>query len=938
MKKTLLFFFFISTILTPVFGQGIIRVSVFDNENGEPLIGANVIISGTTTGDVTDLDGKTSLEGLEEGTYSLQVSYVSYQPQTIEEVVVENDKIATLTVRLQPESIGLDEVVVQANAIRSTESALLTVQKKSSKVLDAISSEQFSRNGDNDAASAVKRVTGITIEGGKYIYVRGLGDRYSKTILNGATIPGLDPNKNSVQLDLFPSNLIDNIIVYKTFSPDLPGDFSGGLVDIATKDFPDRFTLQVSGSLGYNPQVNLNNDFLTYEGGNTEWLGFDDGFRDLPKALRGLSQDDFPQPIRSEYDEIDRITKSFENRQFSPDTKSPFLDHRTSISLGNQKKVFGKDFGFVGSVSYNKSHDFYGNGFTGRYRGASSGLTSLESNRAYLLDDYKSDETVVWGAILNSALKLNNFNKVKLNLMYNKAGVKTTRLQSGLWDNRSNQIEPAERYETYSLLYQERSLATGQVIGEHNLKNLGNIEIKWLSSYTLSDQNEPDLRFFPSDYTVNENDTSFRVSNLDRPSRYYRNMTEFNWDNKLDITIPVSLWNDLAGKIKFGGAYTVKEREFREDRYEYSTNGRRFNGSTEDFFSDANLGVLEDGSLGMFLSNFTELRNNYDAEQKIYAGYLMVESSLTKKLKMTGGVRYEETAQNLLAFNGSEGEISTKDFLPAVNLTYEVIDNMNIRLAYSKTLARPSFREFAPLQTFNFLGDFVQVGNPNLKRTLIHNYDFRWEMYPTANEYVGVSLFYKDFRNPIENTLSTASTNTAYIYNNVGQAKVQGVEIELKKNLDFIAYFLKNFKVGTNLSLIKSEVELTEEELFATKNFNPDAESTRDLYNQSPFILNANITYDNIELGTQVNATYNVFGERLVLVSTDLPYVYEQPRPELNLNIKQSLSDRWVLKLSANNLLNPLYEQKMDFKGIDYTFQDYRVGRSFSLGFNFLIE
>ena len=242
MRNIILLFFFLFVILhvRAQGATGVIRVKVYDDKTGEPLIGANVVIDGTTNGNVTDLEGAASINNLAAGDFTLKVSYVSYQTQTIQNVHISEGEVKVLDVRLSEESVGLQEVYVTAKAIQNSENALLTMQKKSSRTFDAITSDQFSKSGDNNAASALKRVTGVTITSGKYVYVRGLGDRYSKSILNGAEIPGLDPNRNSVQLDLFPSSLVDNIIVYKTFTPDLEGDFAGGLVDINTKDFPDR--------------------------------------------------------------------------------------------------------------------------------------------------------------------------------------------------------------------------------------------------------------------------------------------------------------------------------------------------------------------------------------------------------------------------------------------------------------------------------------------------------------------------------------------------------------------------------------------------------------------------------------------------------------------------------------------------------------------------
>ena len=267
-------------------GGGSIKVKAFDEGTGEPLIGANVVISGTFTGTVTDLDGNAVLTGLEPGTYNIEISFVSYQKKTISGLEVHPKTVTKIEVGLAEEKSLLQTIVVEARAIRNSENALLAMQKKSSKVIDGVSSEQFSINGDNDAASAVNRVVGVTVEGGKNVYVRGLGDRYSKATLNGAEVPSLDPDKNSVQMDLFPADMIDNIIVYKTFSPELSAEFTGGLVDITTKDFPDALILSVSASAGYNSQSTFNDEVLTHTGSGLDFLALGAKDRALPSAHR----------------------------------------------------------------------------------------------------------------------------------------------------------------------------------------------------------------------------------------------------------------------------------------------------------------------------------------------------------------------------------------------------------------------------------------------------------------------------------------------------------------------------------------------------------------------------------------------------------------------------------------------------------------------------
>lgn len=922
---------------------GTIRVTVYDDETGEPLIGANVVIEGTTTGNVTDLDGKASIINLTPGKYPIQITYVSYQSKVIENVEVKAGEVNTLSVRLATESIGLDEVVVTAEAVRSSENALLTVQKKSAKVLDAISSDQFSRNGDNDAAAAVKRVTGVTVESGKYVYVRGLGDRYSKAILNGADIPGLDPNRNSVQMDLFPSNLIDNIIVYKSFTPDLTGEFAGGLVNVETKDFPDRFTFQFSGSLGYNDQSSLNSNFLTYKGSSTDWLGFDDGFRELPDILQRYETDNFPRPFISTDNAVTRASRSFENTQFDPTTTSPFLDHSLSLSVGNQKTVFGKQLGFVAGLTYRRGFDFYQNGAVNRFEGVTQGIPTLNNDVLFSVDDQNSSDEVNIGALVNVSLKLNNLNKVGFNVMHNQSGTSSARYQEGL--RLDNAPDSTNYLQNRVLSYVQRSLSNAQVKGEHTIASLNNFKVEWQSSYTMSQMDEPDLRFLLNNIFLSGSkeapDSIYRMNNRSRPGRYYRSLDETNFDNRLHLTLPATIFNGLEGKIKFGGAYTYKEREFREDRYEYFIDNITYDGDPSVFFQTQNLGFVN-GELRNYLDLFTQEPNNYDADQSIYAGYLMLETPVFERLRMTGGVRFERTEMYLESFGDDPviGELENNDILPALNFTYEMGENTNLRVAYGRTLARPSFREFAPLVTFAFYGEFDQLGNANLDRTIIDNFDIRWETYPRLGEYIGVSLFYKNFDNPIENTVNprAGGSTREYQYANVDQGLVYGAEFEVRKNLDFITPALQNFKVSANVSYIYSQVDLEADELQSIREFNPEAKSTRDMFNQSPYVVNASAVYDNQEAGLSSNLTFNVFGARLKYFQTDLPFIYERPRPDMSFSMKKSLSENISMRLRVNNILNPEYKTSMNYLDQEFIYNSFQVGRSYSIGFTYLIE
>ncbi|WP_205501587.1 TonB-dependent receptor [Rufibacter psychrotolerans] len=932
--------------------NGTIRGQLRSSETSEVLIGATVQIKGTSIAAATDLDGKFNLTNVAPGTYEIIASYISFESKTVPNVVVKSNEVTVLNIGLGTSSTKLQEVVVEGRAIRNSENTLRNIQRKSAAVMDGISAEQFSRSGDSDAAAALSRVTGLSVEGSKYVYVRGLGDRYVKTSLNGAEVPGLDPNRNTVQMDLFPANLIDNLTVSKTFTPDMPGSFSGGFVNITTKDFPDRFTLQFSTSIGVNDQTTFNNNFLSSNKGKTDWLGVDDGTRAVPDAVN------YDIPFESSSspsiaDRIDRATKAF-NREMAPVRRAAPVNHSHSFSLGNQTELFGRQFGYVMGLSYQRSFSYYNNGTFGLWE-----LTSANADRLLeesLLEDERGVEDVALGFLANFSYKLNNNNKVALNLIRNQSGQNSSRSLNGIFPETSGLYGEDSRrniFESRAMHYTQRALSSAQVKGEHVLPGLQKSTIDWLASFTLSQQDEPDLRFFANDYFVTGTDTAYRIqpAAYSLPSRFFRDLDETNLDVKVNITTPFTAWNGLEAKVKVGAAALRKDRTFRENIYRYRfSNGYDYKGSVADFFAPQNLGVVSrpgdaenDGlyRYGVYLQDGTQRTNNYDGEETVYAGYGMIDLPLTKKLRVVAGARVEATDMFAQSFNQNlaPGELKQVDVLPSVNTTYSLTEKMNLRLGYSRTLARPNFREIAPYTSFDFVGEPAFTGNANLERTQIDNVDARWEWYPDLGEFISVSAFYKNFKNPIERSINTLALNNEIIIQNVDNAKVYGVEFEVNKRLAFITPALKNFLAGANLSLIKSTVSISARELEQIRGVRPDAESTRPLFGQSPFVANASLSYLNDPLRLIATANYSVFGDRISAISVGgTPNIYERSRPMMSLVVSKGLGQNFTAKVVAENLFNPAFKHSHEYKGQEFIYSSYKVGRTFSLGVTYLIN
>jgi hypothetical protein len=900
----------------------IIRGKVIDAQTGEELIGAAVMVEGTTIGASTDLDGNYTITGVKPGTHNLICSYISYKPHTEENVVIQEGSGPTIVnLRLYPDGMDLDEFNFVAKANTKTESALLLMKKSSTNVIDGISSEQFSKTGDGNAAAALKRVTGLSVEGGKYVYVRGLSDRYSMTTLNNAEIPGLDPDRNTVQMDIFPSNIIEQLVVNKTFSPELPGSFTGGHVNIVTRDFPEKYTFQFSSSLGFNPQSHFNKDFLSYEGGKLDWLGFDDGTRSVPE----LAQDQIPARF---YDNalLDKITKSF-NKIMAPENKTSLINHSHSISLGNQVDLFRKPFGFVIALSYSHNYSYIDNGITGRYKLIDGGDQQL-SGQLVINEDQKGTEEVLWAGLANFTYKFSDNHKIGILLLHNQNGEKLARYQEGI----KASDEANMKYQTRTLQYLQRSLSSFQLKGSHYFDS-SKLKLDWLSSFTLSLQDEPDLRFFTNSFTE-AGGYEIQQSLYPVPTRYFRNMQEINIDNKIDFEKPFEVYG-AKSKFKYGAGYLYKNRSFEEQKFFFTENSNSYYGDIAAYLNDSNMNA--DNALFVSNSISSNAKNSYDGFQHLGASYAMVDIPLFNTFKIIAGARFEyayiytKSRQE----GSTAGILSNYDLLPALNIIYNKSDETNFRLAASRTLARPSFRELAPFASLNFIGDYVFIGNPDLQRTQIDNFDARWEHYMSPLEIVSLSGFYKIFHNPIERTFNTRAANPELTLRNVEKAQLYGFEAEFRKKLDSIA-FLKNFMIGGNFTFVKSVVSIDSEELSLKREFDPDFSDTRVMFGQSPFIINAIISYKNDSIGLSANLSYNISGQKLFLVNAvGIPDVYEQARNQLDFNISKKFGNSVYLKFTVKNILNAAYLTTYNYKDIDYIYSQYNIGRIYSLSFDY---
>ncbi len=931
---------------------GRISGTVVDSETGDPLIGATVTVVGLQLGAMADLEGTFLIRNVPVGQHTVLVSMIGFAQKRVTEVRVDPGQVSRIDIAVDLELIVAGVVEVTARSLENTEAALLKQRQNALSISDAISAEDISRGAQGDVAAAMTRVTGASVVDGKYVYIRGLGERYSSAQLNGTSLPNTDPNSKSVQMDIFATNLLDNITTEKTFTPDKPGNFTGGSVNVKTKSLPESFTMSFSTSTKYNSQSSFK-DILSYDGGEYDFLGFDDGTRDIPLALQNPDVE-IPSITSALRDPeaaqlLDLYSKSFGDKSMTPTTTEGALGQSYSFSIGNQTTVFDRPFGMLGSVSYSRNISAYDNGASGIWKRVSRESEGL--NRERFATDTSGSEEVLWGGLVNATYRPSITHEIGANVLYNRSGEKQSRYQTGAWP--SSLPGDNVRYETRVLSFIEREMRSLQFRGKHVLPSVSNMEIEWTGAFIRSNQDEPDLRFFTNEFqTVDAegqgasdiDSYTIALSNYAAPTRYFRNLEETNRDFKLDLTLPFSPWSGLTARLKLGGAYLDKDHTFRERRFSFRQDNLQYRNDPVVFFSSARTGILPDAfqdtpgftRFGNFVSEDSDLKNNYDGEQEIMAGYVMLDLPFSRRFKVTGGARYESTLLDVVSHEPSlsPGNLDEKDWLPSVNTVYEVVENMNVRGAYSRTLARPSFRELAPFASFLFVGDFIFVGNNELKRTLIDNYDLRWEWFTRPGEIYALSYFYKKFENPIERVIVT--TNGEIQFQNVDAAFVTGVELEYRTRLDQLHPSLSNFQIGGNLSLVRSQVDIAPSELAVIRALDPNAGDTRELQGQSPYVVNFDAMYDNTETGTLVSVHYNVFGERLSEVSTGgTPNAFEQPAGMLDITGSQRLWDRVTLKFSAKNLLDPDIKKVHPFNNEEFIRSLYKRGRTYSVGFSY---
>lgn len=914
-----------------LFGQ------VTEAETARELTNVVVRVMGSGLQVRSGSDGRYAILGLESGSYDVEFALAGYNLQTLRGVPVRPGEATRLDVTLALELFELPLLEVMADPLEDFDQALLLDRMQSSVSFDGLSSERMAQIGVGDAAEALAKVPGASLVGGKFAVVRGLSDRYTIATLNGGEIPSADPNRKAAQLDLFPSEMIDTVTVFKTFTPDQPGGFTGGAVNIKTKPFPEKFLFKTSVGTSYNTQSSLRSDYYSYTGGGLDWLGIDDGFRELPSIVDSAGPNGIPSPIGNtqEKDLLAEMNRSFQGYDMAPrETDSP-LNFDFSMSTGDTIQVADRDLGYFVGINYSSEYSFYDDGINARWE--PSGVNTLR--KVQDLQDTRGVYEVDWGTIASLAYRLSDGHEVDFLFMNVHSADDEARRQVG--------PDTLSLLDTSTLHWTERNLSAFQLSGRHEFPDLLGWKAHWLASVSETEQDEPDLRFFAF-YTFPFPDGSGEYYEFNNnfspslPSRYFRNLNENNLNVKLDNSIPFSVLQDKEGEFKFGGNYSASERTFTERSLRYnSQNGFQpffSEGDPNTFLTYENLGY-ESGVFPRYIENVPS-NYRYNGEQEILAFYGMIDTPVWSIVRLTAGVRYEMTDLSVVTTGGElpmpeSAEIDQGDLLPAVALILGLKENLNLRFSYSETLARPTYREISAVPVFDYVGGDRIIGNPDLEMSSIQNFDVRAEWFPQPGEVLAASIFYKDIQQPIEQVIQSLGGDITY--ENKEQALVYGAEVEARRNLGFVDDSLSSLTLGVNFAWIISEVELTPVELQIKQNGFPDTDPERPLFDQSPYVGNADLTYSLEHTGTTATLAYSIFGRRLSIVSYDRPDIYEESFSSLDFILSQRLSQRWSLKFSAKNLLNEQVLRVYDFEmdGEKPVYSSYRKGTKFGLSLSY---
>ncbi|HYV92547.1 MAG TPA: TonB-dependent receptor [Chitinophagales bacterium] len=867
--------------------------TITDADNGEPLIGATVAVQNTSQGSVTDLDGKYSIGNLPSGTYTLKTSYIGYIGKEISGVEVKNGQVTTMNITMSVTKTNtLIEVVVTAEARKENIASLLVARKNSAVVSDAISADMIRRSPDKNTSDVLKRVSGVTIVDNKFVVVRGMSDRYNSAMLNNCILPSSEPDKKAFAFDIFPAAIVDNITIVKSATPELPGDFSGGLVQINTKEIPDKNFISVKVGESYN-SISTFNSYQTYQGGKTDWLGFDDGTRSLPGGFPShaefLTLGDGGQVAAGK-----TLLNTWAYHRVNSTPLNPSLQIAAGFKSGavNYPQVGG-----TFAITYNDTRKFNPQNRYDYY-----GQPQETSDTIYKYHDTIYSRNVLTSVLADFAFKLNANNKLFINSLFSTNSNDYTAIRSGY------SFSQGEYVKANAFYYASNQIFFSQFGGEHVIEKAGKLKIRWQYYYTLLTRDEPDYRRNLY-YTDDLNNPYFAVlssspsTNIGAGLRYYGKIDDRAKGANADLSLPFKLFKQTQ-TLRFGGAYyyDVRSRDVRVLSAIIADPG---NFNFNYYYADQDTIYAPDhfnNSTGFTLAEDNTPTNHYDGSVENSDGYIMLDNKFSDKIRFVWGVRYENYHYILNTFDTNNDSLrldsTYRDFLPSGNLIISMLKNANLRFSFSRTVARPNYRERANAPFYDFLQNITYYGNSNLVETHITNYEVRWEHYFENAQYYSLSVFYKQFENPIEQNLFLPGSDSRSVqFVNVPKATDIGFELEVRKSFGFMGKPFENFYAYANFTYIKSKVFV--------HGVTSDTSSSRPLEGQSPYVLNASLIYTEPKTNFSVATMFNYIGDRLYLVgSVSDPSVWEKVHPTLDLKVSKGFAKNGLIEVTWSDILH----------------------------------
>jgi TonB-dependent receptor len=860
---------------------------ITDASNGSGLAGATVLIEGSKNGVKTDVEGNFFISLDKAKNENLIISNIGFQSKIISVSADGKDGYEPIHIALEHGSTTLENVIIRSSGRRESIASLYSIQKNSSAISDGISAESIQRSPDRNTGEVLKRVSGTSVQDNKFVIVRGLSERYNTSLLNNSVLPSTEPDKKAFAFDIIPASLIDNVTIYKSPSPDLPGDFAGGAVKVTTRDYPAKRLSQLTFIMGYNSLTTFKPFYKGDPNGQFDALGYFDNSRLMPGGYYNNRGAGF---INLTAEQKLTVTKQFPNN-FAYQPANPSQPNFSLSYTGGNTSILanGNKFGYIYSLGYTT-----GRRKVDRFRQEYETYDIL--NYDYNTESY--DMRSVTSALINLSYSYRK-SKISLKTLFNNDFVKTVALRNG-----TNQVNPNSPF----LYKSSNTEGTANGIGSAVLEGLHGLSrnwtIDWNASYSIAWRWQPDQTILTFHTDPNSPDYYLSLSNENSPDiinagRVYSYLTENIYGANINAT-KLFNWNGQPQKLKFGTANYYRDRNVEVDALGYASLDAGFGTihipeskglNANNIFTAPYIDQYK-----MIVANIGTNSTDYKGTALLNAGYVMLENKFSEDVKLTWGVRVENYDQQLKAAGKQNIRLNNLDVLPSMLFTYALTNKTNIRLGASQSVNRPEFRELATYRVYDYENNFIVQGNNNLTRSKNTNADLRYEWFPSAGEIISASLFYKYFDKPIE---QTNQGNDVLSYVNADHSDVYGVEAEFRKNLGFIkGDFFNHLVVYANAAYMKGSVA------FDTVSYNSPMQG------QSPYLINGGLNYSTEDNSLSFNVLYNIIGPRLKFraVGGAGKNIFEKPRNVLDFQVsKKIMNGRMELKLTVSDILAEPY-------------------------------